>query len=96
MYPFFAHLYTTAAPPTAAVATTAAKTNYVRLEAKGLVSCSLGSKITNSKDCADACSKLGVGPLATLKDGKACYKAGNGKCRQDGRRGSGASLICYV
>ena len=68
----------------------------VRLEAKGKESCSLGSKITSRIECEKACSKLYVGPLATLKDGKACYKAANGKCRQDGRRGSGASLICHV
>ena len=73
---------------------TSTEPNYVRLEAKGLGSCSLGSKITSINDCARACSIMGVGPLATLKDGNACYKAGNGKCRQDGREGSGASLIC--
>ena len=45
-------------------------------------------------ECANACHELGFTPTNNLKNGKPCYRAGNGKCRQNGVHGSGASLIC--
>ena len=64
------------------------------IEIKGATNCSSGSMITDETVCNDACSELGVGPVSSLKDGYPCYKAGNGKCRQDGKQGKGAALIC--
>ena len=66
--------------------------NY-RIEKKGLGDCVSGSKILGTAQCEAACLELEI-PIATLKDGNACYKAGNGKCRQDGKHGAGAFLIC--
>ena len=45
-------------------------------------------------ECATACNELGATPTKNLKNGKPCYRAGNGKCRQNGGHRSGASLIC--
>ena len=60
-------------------------------------SCENGSMITDRIECKDACSALDMA-MGTLKNNKACYKAGNGKCRQDGRykigQGSKTSPIC--
>ena len=64
------------------------------IEIKGAPNCASGSMITDKMMCNDACSKLGVGPVSNLKDGHPCYKAGNGKCRQDGKQGKEAALIC--
>ena len=61
---------------------------------KGEDSCMLGSTISNRGDCETACESFPKEIGGTLKDGNRCYQAGNGKCRQDGREGSGASLIC--
>ena len=66
--------------------------NY-RIEKKGLSDCVSGSKILGTAQCEAACLELEL-PIATLKDGNECYKAGNGKCRQDGKNGAGAFLIC--
>ena len=63
------------------------------IAAKGEL-CLSGFMILTTVDCEDACNDLGIGPIGKLKDGNPCYMAGNGKCRQDGRDGSGASLIC--
>ena len=66
-----------------------------RLEIKGKTSCSLGYMIRGTVECKDACSRLGIVNVSrTMKDGKACFKGGNGKCRQDGSHGSEAFLIC--
>ena len=61
---------------------------------EGETSCPSGSEITETKECEAACSELGIGPLARLRNEKPCYKAGNGKCRQDANQGARASLIC--
>ena len=69
------------------------KPEYV-LSDKGAPSCSSGSAITEKSLCTEACSQLGISPTSNLRDGHQCYKAGNGKCRQDGREGKGARLVC--
>ena len=63
------------------------------IEDKGEDSCMWGSTISKRDDCETACNSFPL-DTGTLKDGYRCYQAGNGKCRQDGREGSGASLIC--
>ena len=65
-----------------------------RVGDKGEDFCMLGSTISNRGDCETACESSDLEIGGTLKDGNRCYQAGNGKCRQDGREGSGASLIC--
>ena len=69
------------------------KPEYV-LTDKGAPSCSSGSAITETNMCTEACSELGIVPISNLRDGNQCYKAGNGKCRQDGNEGKGARLVC--
>jgi len=53
--------------------------------------------ITNKQECKDACTQL-LMQTGTLKNNKPCYRAGNGKCRQDGRykvgTGTKTSPIC--
>ena len=56
--------------------------------------CSNGSIILDKDECATACNHLVAAASNNLKDGKPCYLAQNGKCRQNGAHGSGASLIC--
>ena len=56
--------------------------------------CSNGSMILDRNECASACNHLGSTPSNNLNNGKPCYIARNGKCRQNGAHGSGASLIC--
>jgi hypothetical protein len=65
------------------------------IEDKGEDSCMWGSTISKKDDCETACNSFPL-DTGTLKDGYRCYQAGNGKCRQDGREGSGASLICEI
>ena len=62
-------------------------------EKKGEKSCTSGSIIISKSECRIACAQLQLKMVAG-RDGKSCYKAGNGKCRQDGRDGRKASLIC--
>ena len=64
------------------------------VQQRGLKTCSNGSMIMDKTECATACNELGATPTKNLKNGKPCYMAGNGKCRQNGVHGSGASLIC--
>ena len=47
-------------------------------------------------ECKIACIEMQIemGSLKKMKKGKACYKAGNEKCRQDGKHGIEASLLC--
>ena len=61
---------------------------------KGLTVCPSGYlSITTTSVCETACTELGLSS-GSLKDNNACYKAGNGKCRQDGRQGSKVNLVC--
>ena len=47
-----------------------------------------------TQECQIACQTLNNEVGNDLRNGKACYVAGNQKCRQDGRFGSKASLVC--
>ena len=49
--------------------------------------------VTNKEECKTACDKLGI-PIEKLKDGRLCYVAGNGQCKQTGMAGIKASRIC--
>ena len=46
-------------------------------------------------ECETVCDELNI-PKGIMMDNKPCYKSGNSKCRQDGRHGSKASLICKI
>ena len=67
-------------------------TSYVT-ERAGKKTCSIGSTITTMQDCRDACNELNK-EIGVTKRNKPCYIAGNGKCRQDGRHGARARLVC--
>ena len=64
------------------------------IEDKGESSCSKGSEIMTKTGCRTACAALDINSIGKLKNDKPCYKAANGKCRQDGNHGSQASLVC--
>ena len=52
--------------------------------------------IMDRNECKNACNMLQM-ITGTLKNNKVCYRAGNGKCRQDGRfngQNTKISLIC--
>ena len=52
--------------------------------------------IMDRNECKNACDILEM-MTGTLKNNKVCYRAGNGKCRQDGRfngQNTKISLIC--
>ena len=61
---------------------------------KGATSCPDGDTIVTSQECELACQTLGKAIGNDLKDSEECYVAGNQKCRQDGRVGAKASLVC--
>ena len=68
------------------------KGEYV-LGPKGSGSCSEGTQIMDEASCREACRALNL-PLAEILGNQKCYKDHEGKCYQNGRQGSGASLIC--
>ena len=49
-----------------------------------------------SHACRTACNELDrkIGNIKNMKDGNECYIAGNGKCRQNGKRGKNTLLVC--
>ena len=61
---------------------------------RGEKSCKDGSAISSSRECTKACDALEKN-YGYLKHDRLCYVAGNGRtCKQDGRHGGKASLIC--
>merc|ERR1711936_1187032 len=77
---------------TVAIYTIQAEDTYF-LGAKGFKSCTNGSAITNKTECVAACTYLKL-PLKSMTDGKNCFRAGNGDCKQSGSHGSTAKLVC--
>merc|ERR1711936_966444 len=77
---------------TVAIYTIQAEDTYF-LGAKGFKSCTNGSAITNKTECVAACNYLKL-PLKSMTDGKNCFRAGNGDCKQSGSHGSTAKLVC--
>ena len=53
-------------------------------------SCEEGELIMNKQECKYACDTLSI-LTGAMRDNKACYLAGNGKCRQDGKYKPGQS-----
>ena len=49
----------------------------------------------DTEECKTACNELQITlSSAAFKDGKPCYKGGNGKCSQNGRNGNRATMVC--
>ena len=63
------------------------------IEDIGQTSCQNGTKIMNAEKCKTACIELERN-IGKMKSGRECYIAGNGKCRQAGRKGKKSSLVC--
>ena len=62
---------------------------------RGDKQCSNGVLIRDAKECRKACTSLKIVlGKSKFKTGKACYKAKNGKCRQDGRNKSKVWFVC--
>ena len=48
-----------------------------------------------TEECKHACNELEIALSSNpFKDGKSCYRGGNGQCSQNGRNGRQASLVC--
>ena len=54
----------------------------------GIKRCPSGSEVKDKDECKEACTSLGIRLSNTFKDGKPCFKAGNGVCKQSGSVGS--------
>ena len=61
---------------------------------KGSATCHVGSAITSAEDCKVACDAINKKVGGALSDGKPCYIAGTGKCKQDGRQNPRSHLVC--
>merc|ERR1711936_857281 len=77
---------------TVAIYTIQAEDTYF-LGEKGFKACTNGLLITNKTECVAACNYLKL-PLKSMTDGKNCFRAGNGDCKQSGSHGSTAKLVC--
>ena len=64
------------------------------LQGQGIKQCVDGSKVKDENECKEACRGLGIRLSNMFKNGKTCFKAGNGACKQIGTIGAKASLIC--
>ena len=66
------------------------------LEEQGTKSCPTGSEVTDTNNCKEACTSLGISLSNSFKNDKPCFKAGNGLCKQAGNVGSKASVVCKL
>ena len=62
---------------------------------RGDKSCQGGSEIMTAQECRVACEMLKK-KVGIVKNGRVCYVAGNGRCRQDGRKGKNTLLVCIA
>ena len=53
------------------------------------------NRILDPAECEIACDRLGI-PLSgkPFKDGKPCFRGGNGVCNQNGAHGGRSNLVC--
>ena len=61
---------------------------------KGSATCHVGSAITSTEECKVACDALNKKVAGALSDGKQCYIAGTGRCKQDGGQNPRTHLVC--
>ena len=64
------------------------------LQGQGIKQCPDGSEVRDANECKEACRGLGIRLSNKFRNGKTCFKAGNGACMQGGNLGAKASLIC--
>ena len=69
-------------------------TNYVEGKT-GSDTCTVGSAITDTHECKEACNELNR-PVGALSEGNLCYVAGNGRCKQDGSLNPKGRLVCKM
>ena len=57
--------------------------------------CPIANRIMDVEECELACGMLGI-PLSgkPFKDGKPCFKGGNGVCNQNGGHGGRSNMVC--
>ena len=57
--------------------------------------CQAGAEVLNEEDCKQACASLRISRRGVFKEGRPCYKSGNGVCNQNVKRpGNKATRIC--
>ena len=70
-----------------------ANTKYILANAG--MKCPPGSTSLKNAECAQACKDLGISKIdTTLANGKMCFKNSKGICRQNGKNGFLAQLVC--
>ena len=69
-------------------------TNYAEGKT-GSDTCTVGSAITDTHECKEACNELNR-PVGALSEGSLCYVAGNGRCKQDGSMNPKGRLVCKM
>ena len=70
-----------------------ANTKYILANAG--MKCPPGSTSLKNAECAQACKDLGISKIdTTLANGKMCFKNSKGICRQNGKNGLQAQLVC--
>ena len=61
---------------------------------KGSATCHVGSAIISAEECKGACDVLNKKLGGVVSEGKPCYIAGTGRCKQDGRQNRNSRLVC--
>ena len=69
-----------------------AKAKYVLANAN--VKCPPGSKIVKNTECKQACKELGITKIGKIVNGEDCFKRRDGRCKQNGRHGRFAQMVC--
>ena len=61
---------------------------------QGELHCKSGLRIMDASECRNACNVLEITLGRPFRNSNPCYKAKNGKCRQDGRQTSAVLFVC--
>ena len=69
-----------------------AKAKYIL--AKANVKCPPGSTIVKNTECKQACKELGITKIGKIVSGEDCFKRRDGRCKQNGRHGRFAQMVC--
>ena len=62
--------------------------------AKANVKCPPGSTIVKNTECTQACKDLGITKIGKIVNGEDCFKRRDGRCKQNGKHGRWAKLVC--
>ena len=62
----------------------------------GTKNCPIGSNITDTENCKEACDELNItiADIREIQPGYVCYKNMQGNCYQNGQIKGGDSLVC--